>query len=183
MSKALLIIDIQNDYFPGGAFTLWNTQATLENIQAAIRAARDQGIPVVHIQHVVDKGQGTAPFFNEGTEGVKVHAGVLEAAPDAPVVVKAFADSFEQTALEATLARLGTDELLVCGMMTHNCVTHTAISKAAEKYEVSVLSDCCTTVDETIHALALHALSTRVRLVPWGAALESPPAASSTLTR
>ena len=51
-------------------------------------------------------------------------------------------------------------------MMTQNCVTHTAISKAAEKYAVTVLTDCCTTVSEILHLIALHALSTRVKLVP-----------------
>jgi len=51
--------------------------------------------------------------------------------------VKHFADSFEKTKLEETLAKLGVTELLLCGMMTQNCVTHTAISKAAEKYNVS----------------------------------------------
>lgn len=67
--------------------------------------------------------------------------------------------------LDEVLAKYGVTELLVCGMMTQNCVTHTAISKAAEKYEVSILMDCCTTVDEMIHNIALHAVSTRVPLV------------------
>ena len=66
---------------------------------------------------------------------------------------------------EETLARLGVNELLVCGMMTQNCVTHTAISKSAEKYKVSILSDCCTTVNELLHHIALHAVSTRLPLV------------------
>ena len=56
-------------------------------------------------------------------------------------------------------------------MMTQNCVTHTAISKSAEKYNVVILPDCCTTVDEMIHKIALHALSTRVALVPAGEAI------------
>ena len=55
-------------------------------------------------------------------------------------------------------------ELLLCGMMTQNCVTHTAISKAVEKYPVSILTDCCTTVSEILHLIALHAVSTRVTL-------------------
>jgi nicotinamidase-related amidase len=91
---------------------------------------------------------------------------ILAAAPNAPIVVKEFADSFEKTTLEETLAKLGVTEMLVCGMMTQNCVTHTAISKAAERYRVSVLVDCCTTVNEMIHNIALHAVSTRVKLVP-----------------
>jgi hypothetical protein len=51
-------------------------------------------------------------------------------------------------------------------MMTQNCVTHTALSRQADSYErVTVLTDACTTVSEMLHAIALHALSTRVRLV------------------
>jgi nicotinamidase-related amidase len=84
------------------------------------------------------------------------------------VVVKEFADSFVNTKLEETLTQLGATDLLVCGMMTHNCVTHTAISKSAEKYQVSILMDCCTTVNEMLHQIALHAVSTRIPLVSAG---------------
>ncbi len=166
MTKALLVIDLQNDYFLGGKFPLWNTEAVLESIVGAIEKATGKGIPVVLIQHVANKEMGIAPFFNEGTEGAEIHPRILTAAPDAPVVVKEFADSFERTNLEETLSKLGATELLMCGMMTQNCVTHTAISKAAEKYGVCILADCCTTVDEMIHNIALHAVSTRVKLVP-----------------
>jgi nicotinamidase-related amidase len=166
MNKALLLIDLQNDYFPGGKFPLWNTAAVLTNVEQAIKAARTQGIPVIHIQHIANPEMGIAPFFNQGTAGAKIHPRVLAAAPDAPIVVKEYADSFVGTKLEETLSGLGVDELLVCGMMTQNCVTHTAISKSAEKYKVSILPDCCTTVGEMLHNIALHALSTRVSLVP-----------------
>ena len=163
MKKALLVIDLQNDYFPQGKFPLWNTDVVLENIERAIARANAQGIPVIHIQHVA---KGVAPFFNEGTPGADIHPRILTATPNAPVVVKEFADSFEKTNLEETLAKLGVTDLLVCGMMTQNCVTHTAISKAAEKYNVTVVVDCCTTVSEILHQIALHALSTRVKLAP-----------------
>ena len=166
MAKALLVIDLQNDYFPGGKFPLWNTEVVLQNIERAIGKATTQGNPVIHIQHIANSKTGIAPFFNEGTTGAEIHPRILAAAPDAPVVVKEFADGFERTNLEETLARLGVTELLVCGMMTQNCVTHTAISRAAEKYSVTVLPDCCTTVSEILHLIALHALSTRVKLVP-----------------
>lgn len=171
MSKVLLVIDVQNDYFPGGQFPLWNADATLESVCGAMERARAQGVPVVLVQHVADGSRGPAPFFNEGTDGVEVHPRVRAAAPDAPVVVKAFADGFVKTTLEETLAGLGATELLVCGMMTQNCVTHTAISRSAERYRVTVLPDCCTTVSEILHQIALHALSTRVPLVPWREAL------------
>lgn len=171
MNKALLVIDLQNDYFPGGKFPLWNADATLERIERAIARARTKDIPVVIIQHVADRAAGIAPFFNAETPGADVHPRILAAAPDAPIVVKAFADSFVQTTLADTLARLGTTELLVCGMMTQNCVTHTAISKSAEKYDVTILSDACTTVSEPLHLIALHAVSTRTRLQPASEAI------------
>ncbi|MEF1328693.1 cysteine hydrolase family protein [Vibrio sp. M260121] len=162
---ALLVIDLQNDYFPNGKFPLWNTEATLNNIKSAIAKANEKNIPVIHIQHIADPAMGIAPFFNEGSEGAEIHPEILALAPNTDVVIKHFADSFEQTNLEEVLQKHGVTELLVSGMMTQNCVTHTAISKAAEKYEVSILMDCCTTVDEMIHNIALHAVSTRVPLV------------------
>lgn len=165
MSQALLVIDIQNDYFPKGAFPLWNTAGTLDNIEQAIHKAQAQQIPVILIQHIADKTRGLSPFFNEGTEGVAIHPRILAVAPKAPIVIKHFADSFVNTDLETTLQDLGVDELLVCGMMTQNCVTHTAISKQAEKYQVSIIQDCCTTVSELLHLIALNAVSTRMTLV------------------
>ena len=167
MKKALLLIDLQNDYFPGGLFPLWNTAATVASIKDAIGLAKQKGVEVVHIQHIANPSMGIAPFFNKGSKGAEIHPEVLAAAPDAPVVVKEFADSFVQTNLEQILDGRGVTELLVCGMMTQNCVTHTAISKSAEKYKCSILPDCCTTVSEMLHQIALHAVSTRVPLVPY----------------
>lgn len=172
MSKqALIVIDLQNDYFPDGKFPLWNTDATLANVEAAIAKANAQSIPVVLVQHLTDASKGIAPFFNAGSEGADIHPRILSAAPDATVVTKSFADGFLNTALESTLNSLGIEELLICGMMTQNCVTHTAISKAAEKYRVKILPDCCTTVSQMIHLIALNAVSMRVELAESGAAL------------
>jgi nicotinamidase-related amidase len=165
---ALIVIDVQNDYFPDGRYPLWNTAATLDSTVQALDSANAAGVPVILIQHVA---AATSPLFAEGSEGVAIHPRIRAAAPLAPVVVKTQADSFIDTTLEATLQELGVDELLVCGMMTQNCVTHTAISTSAAKYKVSVLSDCCTTVDQMIHQFAVNALAPRVRLLPAAQAL------------
>lgn len=168
MTKALLVIDLQNDYFPDGKFPLWNADVVLQNVERAVAKAKASGVPVILVQHVA---KGAAPFFNEGSAGGQIHPALLAAAPGAPIVVKEFADSFEKTNLEEILSKLGVNDLLVCGMMTQNCVTHTAISKAAEKYRVTILSDCCTTVSEILHLIALQGISTRVKLASANEAL------------
>ena len=90
-------------------------------VEKAIRRAKDNDIPVIYIQHVVK--QEPAPFFGEETPGVKINSRILAAAPDAPIIVKQNADSFQGTKLEEVLNKLDVTELLVCGMMTHNCVS------------------------------------------------------------
>ncbi|MBV1775321.1 isochorismatase family protein [Burkholderiaceae bacterium DAT-1] len=162
---ALIVIDIQNDYFAEGAYPQWEAEAAKEAAIRAIARARTAGVPVIHVQHVADDTKGPAPFFNAGTHGVAIHPDVLAAAPDAPIVIKHHADSFRDTTLQALLQSLGVDELILCGMMTQNCVTHTAISPQADAYrKVTVLADACTAPDQIVHALALNALGVRVNV-------------------
>jgi nicotinamidase-related amidase len=164
MSTALIVIDVQNDYFPGGAFPLWNTESTLDAAVAEITRAKERGEFIVLVQHV--SAAAGAGFFKPGSVGTDIHPRILAAASGAPVVVKQFADSFHQTSLAGLLAEAGTTHLRIAGMMTQNCVAFTAVSPEAARYRVSVLSNCTTTVDEAIHGFALHALSTRVEIGP-----------------
>ena len=160
-TTALIVIDIQNDYFPNGKFPLWEAEEVLTRSEQAIALAVAQGMPVVLIQHVANPQAGPAPFFNADTDGVKIHSRILAAAPNAPIVIKHYADSFLNTTLAATLKKLGTSKLLLCGMMTQNCVTHTALSRTADAYQIEILADCCTTVSQPIHRIALAALAPR----------------------
>lgn len=161
--SALIIIDIQNDYFPGGRFPLWGTDKALENIETAIGKAKERQMPIVLVQHISTNPQ--SPFFLQGTLGAKIHERITSLVPNALIVIKEHADSFYQTSLESTLSDLEITDILVCGMMTQNCVTHTAISKSADKYQVCVLGDCCASVSEMIHAIALRALITRIPVI------------------
>jgi nicotinamidase-related amidase len=163
MQTALLMIDVQEDYFPGGRYPLWNMTGTLAAAEAAIARARREGIAVIHVQHVA--ASADSPLFAPGSDGVRIHPRILAAAPDAPVVVKQHADAFHETNLAALLAKLGVQRLLVAGAMTQNCVTHTALSKAAERFDVAVLAEATTTVDPMIHGFAVSALRTRVAML------------------
>ncbi|SET19429.1 isochorismatase family protein [Thorsellia anophelis] len=161
---AFILIDLQNDYLEGGLFPLYNTKAVIEQNLKVIDFAKQTQNEVVHIQHVADPAMGIAPFFNEGSEGVKITNDILSAAPDSKIIIKHFADSFEQTELDNWLKENKIERIVLSGMMTQNCVTHTALSKHAEKYEIVVLSDACTTVSEILHLIALHAISPRVKI-------------------
>jgi len=160
---ALIVIDIQNDYFPDGRFPLANTEVTLKNIEASINKAKEKSMPVILVQHISSNEK--APFFVKGTDGAKIHQKILDLVPDAPIVTKEYADSFFETNLEEILKKQDVTDLLVCGMMTQNCVTHTAVSKSAENYKVSVLGDCCSTVSDMINAIALRAFVTRLPVI------------------
>ena len=162
MKKALIVIDVQNEYFEGGAFVLWNGEQTLENIKKAILAAQAAGAPVILVRHAI---KGETPFFGETTKGRQIRDDILAMVPDATPIIKYNADVFYETDLDQVLQDLGVDEVILCGMMTHNCVLFSALSRDIEKYNPKVIPEACTTVNEIIHMLALQGLATRVPFV------------------
>lgn len=159
---ALIVIDLQNDYFPAGAYPQYQAEQVLAHTLSAIDIAQQRGWPVVLMQHV---GGAEAPFFKAGSDGVKLHSTLFAQAPASVVVEKQHADSFLNTTLSDVLRAQNIRELVVCGMMTQNCVTHTALSPAASDYSVRVLSDACSAPDAMVHGIALRALSDRVPLI------------------
>lgn len=157
MTRTLLVIDVQIDYFPGGTLPLWQAEETEARIVAAIALARAAGDRIVLVQHV---SQATTGLFAAGAPSTAIRAGIVAAAGDAPRVTKRNADAFQDTDLAAHLE--GTTELLVCGMMTQNCVVFTAMSRAADGMKVQVISDLCTAPTETVHRIALNALNSKL---------------------
>ncbi|MCI1025831.1 isochorismatase family protein, partial [Pseudomonas putida] len=101
MSKqALIIIDIQNDYFPGGKWPLDGVDQAADNAARLLAAARQRGDLVVHVRHEFDTAD--APFFTPGSQGAAIHAKV-EPLPGEPVVLKHKVNAFLGTDLEHTL--------------------------------------------------------------------------------
>src|SRR5581483_7323247 len=122
VARGLVVVDIQNDYFAGGAHPLDGPDAAAANARRLLDAFRASGEPVVHMQHVWDAPEAT--FMRPGTEGVEIHRAVAPQAGE-PVLRKAFPNSFLHTALERELRDRGVDRLVVCGMMTAMCVDAT----------------------------------------------------------
>ena len=136
---------------------------TVTNIKAAMKKAKEKGIPIILAQHVFPKDSGM-PAFIDGTPGDDIADEILAIAPDALIVRKANADVFlgaasDGTTFEEILTKLGVDEIIITGMMTHNCVCFTALSKHAQKYAVKIIPEAVTTVSEIIHGLSLMGLA------------------------
>jgi nicotinamidase-related amidase len=159
MTRTLLVIDVQIDYFPGGALPLWQAEETEARIVSAIAQARAAGDRIVLVQHV---SKAAAGLCAAGAAGTAIREGIVAAAGDAPRVTKRYADAFQDTDLATHLA--GTTELLVCGMMTQNCVVFTAMSRAADGFKVRVIGDLCAAPTEAVHGIALNALASKLQL-------------------
>ena len=162
MKKALLVIDCQKEYYADGGFPLWNMEATVDGIKAAMKRANEKGIPIILAQHVFPKDSGM-PAFIDGTPGVDIADEILALAPDAPVIRKANADVFlGATAcgktFEDILSEKGIEEIVITGMMTHNCIAFTSLSKHAQKYKLTLVPGAITTIAEVVHMLALAGL-------------------------
>jgi nicotinamidase-related amidase len=158
MSRALVIVDIQNDYFPGGAHPLVGPEAAAANAQQLLEAFRESGEPLFHVQHVWDAPD--ASFMRPGTPGIDIHESVAPAA-DEPVIQKANPNSFLGTPLEAELRARGVEHVVVCGMMTSMCVDATVRAAVDLGFEATVAHDACATCDldfagETIPARQVH---------------------------
>lgn len=156
---ALIVIDVQNEYFDGGAYPQWQAAAVAGRIAQAIGQAKENGWPVIAVQHIA--ADSNAALFNPQGQGIAFHPSVAALLQDKPLVVKQQADAFLNTPLEALLRASNVGHIHLCGMMTQNCITHTALSPQAAPWRVHIRADCCTAPTELIHKIALRALGGR----------------------
>lgn len=160
MSKrAVLVVDIQNDYFPSGKYALANIEQAAGNAARIIAAARDRGDEVIHVQHIFLDPQ--APFFIADTEGVQIHATVRPAEGEA-LVVKHHPNPFLDTGLKDMLDAKGIDEVAVVGAMSHMCIDAAVRAASDFGYKTTVVQDACATRDldfegVTVPAAQVHA--------------------------
>jgi nicotinamidase-related amidase len=156
--SALLIIDIQNDYFPGGAMTLEGAEAAGQNAAKLLAAFRARHLPVFHMQHLSVRPGAT--FFIPGTPGAEIHPSLAPAANE-KVLEKNYPNSFRETALETRLEAAGTRHLVIAGMMTQMCVDATVRQAFDLGYRITLAADACATRDQsfggqTIPAAQVH---------------------------
>ena len=140
MARALVIVDIQNDYFPGGAHPLHEPEAAAAAAQSLLERFRAGGEAVVHVQHVWDAPD--APFMRPGTAGVEIYEPLAPLAGET-LIRKDAPNAFLRTSLERELRERGAGELVVCGMMTSMCVDATVRAASDLGFEVTLVHDAC----------------------------------------
>ncbi|KAA0944543.1 MULTISPECIES: cysteine hydrolase family protein [unclassified Pseudomonas] len=157
--QALILVDIQNDYFPQGKWPLSGVEAAADKAAQVLEAFRQAGKPVIHIRHEFTNED--APFFTPGSEGAHLHPKVLNQAGE-PVVLKHFVNSFRETNLRTLLEQRSITELVVVGSMSHMCIDGVVRAAADFGYSVTVIHDACATRDlefngMTVPAAQVHA--------------------------
>jgi nicotinamidase-related amidase len=166
MNKCLVMVDLQNDYFPGGKMQLVGIEDAAENARILLTEFRKAKLPIVHIQHI--SIPPNAFFFLPGTDGAKINDRVTPQEGEA-VVVKNYPNSFRDTALLEILRNVHIGDLVICGAMSHMCIDATTRAAFDLGFNCVVAEDACATMDlvfknkiitaSEVHASFMAALS------------------------
>ncbi len=144
MKKALLIIDIQNDYFETGKMPITGAIQAGQNARIILEKFRADHLPVIHIQHISTRPNAT--FFLPETEGAEIHD-IVKPLEEEKVIIKHFPNSFRETELFEYLEKMNISDLVICGMMTHMCVDSTVRAAKDYGFKITLISDACATKD------------------------------------
>jgi nicotinamidase-related amidase len=137
---ALILVDIQNDYFENGNWPVARMAAASANAARLLEHARKSGQVVVHVHHEIPSDN--APFFRPGTDGARIHASVAPRRDEA-VILKHHPNSFRETGLLALLQDNKIRNVTICGAMSQMCIDATARAAADFGFDVTVAEDAC----------------------------------------
>ena len=159
---ALLLIDIQNDYFPGGKYPLAGMEEAALEAARLLEAARRKGLGVVHVRH--EDPSPEAGFFGHGTAGAQINPAVSPQAGE-PVVVKQNVNAFLDTGLDGVLKEQGVTQLVVAGAMSHMCVDAATRAALDLGYGVTVAHDATATRDLAFGGAEVPAASVQTAIM------------------
>lgn len=144
MKSAIILIDIQNDYFECGKNELYLPKQAALYAKQALDFYRMNGLLVYHVQHIsIQQG---ATFFLPNSTGAEIHQSVLPKAGE-KVFVKHTPNAFLKTGLSKELLQNNIQHIVICGMMSHMCIDTTVRAAYDLGFLVTVLEDACTTKD------------------------------------
>lgn len=156
MKNALMIVDMQNDYFSGGKLPLNEIDNAANNIARLLNLYRKKQWPIIHVQHLSLR-EG-AVFFIPNTQGVEIKD-MLKPEPSEILITKHFPNSFRETNLLQKLHTTSIDTLTICGAMSHMCIDATTRAAFDLGFSCTVVSDACTTMDLTFDNTTIPAKS------------------------
>ncbi len=142
MNTALLLVDIQNDYFPNGRMPLERSLEASQKAQEVLQAYRAKQKPVIHIQHISTRPDAT--YFLPCTKGIEFHPNVAPLKNET-VIKKHYPNSFKDTALLNHLIKRQINHLVICGMMSHLCIDATVRAAYDLGFSCTVVHDSCAT--------------------------------------
>ena len=142
MNTALILLDIQNDYFPGGKMELEGPVEASLHAKTLLSVFREKGLPLIHIQHV--SARPGATFLISDTKGIEFHENV-EPLQHETVIRKNYPNSFRETSLLDHLEKKSIKHLIIAGMMTHMCVDATTRAGFDYGFKCTVITDACAT--------------------------------------
>jgi len=158
MKTGLILVDIQNDYFPGGQMELVGMEQAGLQAEELLNRFRNNRLNTFHIQHLsVTKN---ATFFIPETQGVEIHEHIRPLENET-VIQKYYPNSFRETSLLDELKKADIDGVVICGAMSHMCIDATTRAAADLGFKCSVIHDACATrnlvfQDKTIPAEEVH---------------------------
>jgi nicotinamidase-related amidase len=154
MKAALILVDIQKDYFPGGRMELVGMKEASENAREMLRFFREKKWPIFHIQHIALRDGAT--FFLPNSQGIDIHENVTPISNE-PVIQKHHPNSFLNTKLHEELLKAGIESVVICGAMSHMCIDATTRAAADLGFQCTVVHDACATKDLTFGGKAVPA--------------------------
>lgn len=138
MKRALIVVDVQNEYFEGGALPITYPPKSFEQIKTAIAEAQKAGDFIIFVQHTSLKENAGA--FVRGSHMWEFHDEIKAIKSDL-IIEKNHASSFVGTDLNYRLRSLGIDTVAIVGYMTQNCCDATARDASQLGFTVEFLSD------------------------------------------
>jgi len=141
--SALLIIDVQVGIIDG--FKAYRGNDVLNRINSLVEKARESNIPVIYIQH---DGESGGPL-ETGSAGWQIHPAIKPHDGDL-IIRKRASDSFFQTTLQDELIKLDIGHVVVTGCQTEYCVDTTVRRAVSNGYDVTLVSDAHTTIDNSV---------------------------------
>ncbi len=169
MNRCIILVDLQNDYFPGGNMELVNIEEAAANARLLLNHFRKAALPVIHVRHLSTRPGAT--FFLPGTNGADINE-IVSPLGDETVVVKNYPNSFRETSLLEILKEADIKDLVICGAMSHMCIDATTRAAFDLGFDCVVAEDACATRDlvfrnKTVKAAEVHASFMAALSIPY----------------